>query len=365
MERAGNLPITSTGAMATGPITGKDVMTGLGVSPVIKADRRTVVAVLGPPRSGTSAITRALECLGVDLGNAEDHRSADPANPKGFWEDLSIIDLCARGLATYNLPWYGLQLLVREDWQTPRGRELLAEATDLVNRRVSGTAKGIWGCKNPQMGRMIWLWMEAFKQAHCRDCYVIALRNPLSVAASVISGSPHFGVGCSPTHLHLMWLVYQIGAMETVLAGKPAVVVDFDCIVANPGAGLERMAAGLGLPIPPGNQHAIDSYGEKFLDKNLRHTEFTLSDLAADPRVPGLVCRAYEALLDAAHDRQMLQSEEFRRRWGAIAEEAMDRNSTFRLIDQMDNRLTRSRYVGRIIYRHSPRPVRRWLARLA
>ncbi|MGC8540449.1 MAG: hypothetical protein ACP5QA_07435 [Phycisphaerae bacterium] len=340
-------------------------MTGSGVSPVAKADRRAVVAVLGPPRSGTSAITRALECLDVDLGKPEDHRTADPANPKGFWEDLAIIDLCARGLATYNLPWYGLQLLVREDWQTPRGRELLAEATDLVNRRVSGTTKGIWGCKNPQMGRMIWLWMEAFKQAHCRDCYVIALRNPLSVAASVISGSPHFGVGCSPTHLHLMWLVYQIGAMETVLAGKPAVVVDFDCMVANPGAGLERMAAGLGLPIPAGNQHAIDSYGEKFLDKNLRHTEFTLSDLAADPRVPGLVCRAYEALLDAAHDRQMLHSEEFRRRWGIIAQEAMDRNSIFRLIDQIDNRLTRSRYVARIIYRHSPRPVRRWLARLA
>ncbi len=52
---------------------------------LVGAAPRTVVAVLGPPRSGTSAITRALECLGVDLGNAQDHRTADPANPKGFW----------------------------------------------------------------------------------------------------------------------------------------------------------------------------------------------------------------------------------------------------------------------------------------
>lgn len=340
-------------------------MTDTGVPPLAKANRRAVVAVLGPPRSGTSAITRALECLNVDLGNPEDHRIADPANPKGFWEDLSIIDLCARGLAAYNLPWYGLQLLTREDWQTQQGRELLAEATDLVNRRVGATVSGIWGCKNPQMGRMIWLWMEAFKLAHCRDYYVIALRNPLSVVASVIRGSPHFGVGCSPTHLHLMWLMYQIGAMETVLAGKPAVVVDFDCMVANPGAGLERMAAGLGLPIPGENQHAIDSYGGTFLDKKLRHTEFTLSDLSADPRVPALVCRAYEALLDAAHDRQALHGAEFRRRWEQIVREAMECNSTLRLIDQLDNRLTRSRYMARIIYRHAPRPVRRWLASFA
>ena len=75
---------------------------------VAGAAPRTVVTVLGPPRSGTSAITRALECLGVDLGNARDHRIADSANPKGFWEDLSIIDLCACGLAAHNLPWYGL-----------------------------------------------------------------------------------------------------------------------------------------------------------------------------------------------------------------------------------------------------------------
>ena len=340
-------------------------MKNLKATSAVEASRPAVVAVLGPPRSGTSAITRALECLNVDLGKPEDHRTPDSANPKGFWEDLRIIDLCARGLAAHNLSWYGLQLLPREDWRGQQYQELLAEATDLVNRRVSNTARGIWGCKNPQMGRMSWLWMEAFQQANCRDYYVIALRNPLSVVASVIRGSPHFGVGCSPTHLHLMWLVYHIGAIETVLAGKPAVVVDFDRVMANPGAGLERIAAGLGLPIPPGNQHAIDSYGEQFLDKKLRHTEFTVSDLAADPRVPGLVCRAYEALLDAAHDRQELHGEEFRKRWGAIAAEAMELNSTFRLIDQMDNRLTRSRYFARIIYRHSPRPVRRWLAHFA
>ncbi len=326
---------------------------------------RTVVAVLGPPRSGTSAITHALECLGVDVGKPEHHRPPDSGNPKGFWEDVLIVDLCARGLASFNLPWYGLQLFGKEDWNTPKGRDLLAEATDIVNRRMAETANGIWGCKNPQMGRMIWLWMQAFEQANCRDGYIIALRNPLSIAASVIKGSPHFGVGSNPTHLHLMWLVYQVGAMEVAMAGKPAVVVDFDRVMANPGANLERISAALNLPIPRGNKNMVDAYGNEFLDKGLRHTTFTAADLAADPRVPGLVIRAYETLSDVASDKLALQSQEFRQRWGAIAAEAMDRNSTFRLIDQLNNRLARSRYLARIIYRHSPRLMRKWMARFA
>ncbi|EQD41012.1 hypothetical protein B1A_16243, partial [mine drainage metagenome] len=130
---------------------------------------RTVVVVLGPPHSGTSAMTEALRCLGVDLGKAENHRPPDKTNPKGVWEDLLVIDLCARGLASFNLPWYGLQLFNPEDWNTPRGRDLLAEATDIINRRMAETANGIWGCKNPQMGRMIWLWMQAFERANCSD----------------------------------------------------------------------------------------------------------------------------------------------------------------------------------------------------
>ncbi len=329
------------------------------------AKSRTVVDVLGAPHSGTSAITQALECLGVDLGKPENHRPPDPTNPKGVWEDLLIIDLCARGLASFNLPWYGLQLFNKEDWNTPKGRDFLAEATDIVNRRIAETANGIWGCKNPQMGRTIWIWMQAFEQARCRDCYVIALRNPLSIAASVIKGSPHFGVGSSPTHLHLMWLVYQVGAMEVAMAGKPAVVVDFDRVMANPGANLERMSATLNLPIPREKKNMLDAYGKEFLDQGLRHTTFTISDLTADPRVPALVIKAYEVLSDVASDKLPLQSQEFRQRWGAIVAETMKQNSIFRLIDQMDNRLVRSRYFARIIYRHSPRMVRKWMARFA
>ncbi len=324
--------------------------------------KKRIVTVVGPPRSGTSAITRALECLGVDLGDTASHRPADSGNPKGVWEDRLVIDLCARALASFGIPWYGLQLFSAADWQTPQGRNFIAEAADIIGQRIASTANGVWGCKNPQIGRISYIWLEACRQVECDDAYVIALRNPLNVAASVIRGSPHFGVGCNPTHLHLMWLVYQIGAMEPLLAGRPAVIVDFDAMLSQPVAQLNRMSAALNLPTDPA---AVQAYQSGFLQKDLCHSTHAADDLHADPRVPALVRRTYALLSEAAFDRIPLTSPEFRDAWEQIAAEAKDRNPMFRLIDQMDQRLVRSRAFGRLIYRNSPGVLRRWMARFA
>lgn len=324
--------------------------------------RKRVVTVVGPPRSGTSAITRALECLDVDLGDPESHRPADSGNPKGVWEDRLIIDLCARALASFGLPWYGLQLFAAADWQTPQGQNFIAEAADIISRRLATAPDRVWGCKNPQIGRINYIWLAACRQVACDDAYVIALRNPLNVAASIIRGSPHFGVGCNPTHLHLMWLVYQIGAMEPILAGKPAVVVDFDAMLADPVTQLNRMSRALNLPADPA---AVQAYQSGFLQKDLCHSTQAADDLHGDPRVPALVRRTYSLLSEAAFDRIPLSSPEFRIALEKIAAEARDRNPMFRLIDQMDQRLVRSRALGRMIYRNSPGFIRRWMARFA
>ncbi len=324
--------------------------------------KRRVITVVGPPRSGTSAMTRALECLGVYLGSPDSHRPPDFGNPKGVWEDKQVIDLCARALNTFGLPWYGLQLFSAADWQTSLGRNLIAEAADIITQRVTASPNQIWGCKNPQIGRINYLWMEACGQAQCDDSYIIALRNPLNVAASIIRGSPHFGAGASPTQLHLMWLVYQIGALEPLLAGKPAVVVDYDGIVEHPVEQLNRMATALNLSA---DTDAVNKYQREFLQEDLRHAGHGSSDMHADPRVPAIVRRAYSLLAEAACDRMPLDSTRFREAWSAIAAEAKDRNPMFRLIDHMDRRIVRSRALGRMVYRNSPGFVRRWLTRFA
>ena len=56
--------------------------------------RSTVVPVLGAGRSGTSAITRGLAALGVDLGDRL--RRPGGKNPTGFFEDNDVLAISKR-----------------------------------------------------------------------------------------------------------------------------------------------------------------------------------------------------------------------------------------------------------------------------
>ena len=49
---------------------------------------KRLIVVLGMHRSGTSAITRGLQVMGVGLGDRM--MPAMPDNVKGFWEDVDL-----------------------------------------------------------------------------------------------------------------------------------------------------------------------------------------------------------------------------------------------------------------------------------
>lgn len=58
--------------------------------------KRRLIVVLGMHRSGTSAVTKSLELMGVGLG--DNLSPAGFANPKGFWEDRVCIQINGRFL---------------------------------------------------------------------------------------------------------------------------------------------------------------------------------------------------------------------------------------------------------------------------
>jgi hypothetical protein len=320
--------------------------------------------VLGCPRGGTSAITRGLQCLGVNLGEEENLRRPGFGNPDGFWEDIRVQDLCERCMAAFDMEWDSLRLLKPSDWDNTGGKFFVGEARDIVAASVAA-AGGRWGCKNPRMARTLWMWMEAFRRADCQDSYVIVLRNPLSVAASVIANSPHRAIGNNPTHVHLAWLVHMLGSVEPVLLGKPAVVVDYDLMLANPKGQLQRVAAALGLPIMAQNQSQIDRYCNEFLKPSSRHAVFTQKDIEGNPLVPSLVARAYQLLAGAAAGQVGLESGEFKADWGQIQADAADCRPLLAYIDWANARLVRRPPILRKIYQRLPVRFKRLLVRIA
>src|SRR5437764_4320640 len=66
---------------------------------------RRVVCLLGMHRSGTSALTRVLNLLGMDLGSEYRLEGSRPGNPAGLWEYAPFLHINDRLLAAFGGTW--------------------------------------------------------------------------------------------------------------------------------------------------------------------------------------------------------------------------------------------------------------------
>jgi hypothetical protein len=258
-----------------------------------------LVVVLGMHRSGTSALTRGLELLGVCLG--DDLHPPGFDNPKGFWEDRSIIDINERLLNLQSSAHDRMAFA----WRDLRGEssldQLKLEATQLLTRQLEHN-NGLWGFKDPRTCRLLTFWQEIFRTIDCEVGFVIALRNPVSVAASLLQRN-----GIAAEKAYVLWLQHLIPAVLHT-NGSKRVVVDFDNLIDAPFSQLARIAASLALPMPQANSPSIAQYENDFLDPRLRHTRFSAAELRLDGRAPAGVSRLYELLTNAANDLDDLES---------------------------------------------------------
>ncbi|MCA7979330.1 sulfotransferase family 2 domain-containing protein [Burkholderia cepacia] len=263
--------------------------------------RRKLIVVLGSPHSGTSATTRGLKALGVELGERLMEANAY-FNAKGYWED---VDLHAVNLE--------LEREVGGDWdmlgpmrvdEVARGKrdELHGRAVVLLRERLAGGAP--FGFKDPRTTRVLPFWQPVFEQIDADVRYVIALRNPLSVAFSMARA-----VRMPQEKAHFLWLEYMVDAVLDS-RGCRRVLIDFDVLMADPLVQLCRMAEGVGLSAPQPGDARYEDYAGEFLDDSLRHSEFTIDDLAKHPSMLPEVVQAYAMLRRVACDEIALDDDE-------------------------------------------------------
>lgn len=256
--------------------------------------RSTAVLVLGAGRSGTSAITRGVQALGVDLGDKL--RPPGGKNPTGFFEDQDLLALNKRLKRQIGIRGHNLRLLDDALWDEPGVKALHNEAVATVRRRFAHIP--LWGFKYARTLRMLPFWERVFDELNMDVRYVLALRNPLSVARSRGQLNPQRG---SQAWSDMEWLVNVVPYFAHV-RGHALAVVDFDAMLADPAAQLQRVATGLGIPLEAEQQQGIDAYAKAFLRPGMRHSQFELADLERDPRVYALVSDAYTWLHRLAHD---------------------------------------------------------------
>lgn len=256
-------------------------------------------------RSGTSALTRGLQMLGVYLGN--DFLDLRPDNPTGYWEDKNIYEVNERLLATLGLKWEDVALIDDTLWRRPEVEILLGEAVEYL--RSHFVSHPLWGFKDPRTIRLLPFWQSALRRLDVDESYLVVIRNPRSVALSLQQRH-----GMDEIEAHFLWLVYMVPYLSQI-AGKPFIVADYDMVMADPRQQIERIARSLKIPLDKYSTAAIDQFAADFLDPNLRHSFFKESDFDTNPKIRPLTREAYLWLRGMADDRIATDSPQFWTAW--------------------------------------------------
>jgi hypothetical protein len=256
-------------------------------------------------RSGTSALARGLQMLGVYLGN--NFLSPRPDNPTGYWEDRNICEINERLLAALGLKWEDVAMIGDDRWSEPEVEALRVEAVGYLESQF--VSHPLWGFKDPRTIRLLPFWKSVLRHLDVDECYLVVIRNPRSVAISLFQRS-----SMDVLTGHLLWLVYVVPYLNDI-ANRPFIVADYDIVMAEPQRQLERIARGLNLPLDDTNKAARVQFASDFLDPNLRHSFFNQSDFDLSPDIPPLSREAYLWLRRLATDRIGTDSPAFWQAW--------------------------------------------------
>ena len=221
--------------------------------------KQLCVLVLGMHRSGTSALTRCLNLLGMDLGS---HLlSPEKGNAKGFWEHADVVRINDALLQSFGMYWHSLDPLPQNWLQSEASEKAREEIRELIRRDFAGVS--LWGLKDPRMCRLAPLWLGVLREMGITVAAVFVVRSPLEVAASL--EREH---GLSISSNVISWMQHLAEA-EIATRSIARTMVDYDHLLADPFVLLSGIGHALGIVWPitvDARRDAIVS----FLDVGLR-----------------------------------------------------------------------------------------------
>ena len=241
-----------------------------------------MLVIAGMHRSGTSALARSCNLLGVDLG--DDFIPTQPDNRSGFWEDATVKDADDALLASHGMLWDDVGPLP-QPWRDGFGGGEVRERLRATLAALA--ARGpLCGVKDPRISRLLSLWLPLLDEVGVSPAFLIALREPREVARSLQRRE-----GLSEPRSLLLWLRYTLEA-ERGTRGRRRAFVRFDDLLDDWRGALGRAARDVGITWPLPFDDAAAAIG-RFLDPTLRH------HAGSEPPADGLArlaCDAFAAV---------------------------------------------------------------------
>lgn len=222
---------------------------------------KRVLVIVGMHRSGTSAATGALQCLGVDLGDKlySGHKNV---NAKGYFEHSDIADTNDDVLCRLGSAWDDI-LLRDDDWAMREDlRPFAQKIRKYIQRDFSKSA--LWAVKDPRVCRLLPWWMNLFAEEGITPHFLFVVRSPDDVYRSLERRD-----GFSRDKSFLLWLLHYLEA-ERGSRGYPRAFTQFDRFLEDPQGELSRIEQQLMLRYPV-SVDAASGCLNQFLSKDLRH----------------------------------------------------------------------------------------------
>lgn len=249
--------------------------------------RPVVLFVLGPQRSGTSALTRVLSLCGGTLPAAM--LGADANNPLGYWEPRAAISLNETILRRLGTNWYDPALRVPGDGALDTKRS--AACVDKIAAYLSTLpAVPLLVIKEPRITPLSDLWFEAARLAGYDVAAVIAVRHPQEVISSIVKSWR-----VSEALASALWLKCNLMA-ERNTRGVPRVFVDYADLLDDWRREMKRISTELPIELGTPDEDGI----EEFLTPGLRHQRH--SGPVPDLFGADWISAVYEVLREAAQD---------------------------------------------------------------
>lgn len=281
---------------------------------------KRLIVVLGMHRSGTSVLTRSLECLGVNLGDSLMPGNED--NRLGFYEDLDFVNLNIAMLDAIGQKWHHLALVKETDVDLLIQAGYLQQALELLEKKCSHAS--VFAFKDPRTSKLMPFWSRVFEACPYALSYVVALRNPESVVSSLVKRDS-FPVAKS----YYLWLEHLLNAVSYT-QNTTRVFLDYDRFLADPEIGLRDLASGLDLKI---NAQAQADFLHSFLNKELRHHQ---SNNASNTAIFPFAVKLYDYLVNPDSDPLQLANRIVEGRQLLIASEF-----AFSCIDTLSDEVTK------------------------
>ncbi|WJI16256.1 hypothetical protein MWN52_02820 [Pseudoxanthomonas winnipegensis] len=254
------------------------------------------VFVLGMHRSGTSALTRVLNLLGLHLG--DNLLGAREGNLSGHWEPLPVIEINERLLAMLGRTWSDPREMESNWLQNAAVRSLLPEAELLLKNDYVRHPR--WSIKDPRISRLLPFWLKA-AGAHRGVALsaVIAVRHPWEVASSLNRRD-----GLPLSQGLLLWWEHLSEALRHS-RGMKRVVVNYTALLHDWPTQVSRISKALDFSLQVRSDQAAEDSIETFLDRGARHE---VHDGAEHP-IPVALQLFYEALCAATTEDDLLALE--------------------------------------------------------